>query len=68
MSKNSSAKYYQENTERLQKKQKKQSLSKEEKKPRQYDHEPSKNLPEDKKQKLVEYRKKYYKMRKKALL
>ena len=27
-----------------------------------------KNLPENKKQKLVEYRKKYYKMRKNALL
>ena len=34
----------------------------------QYRHECSKNLPEDEKQKLIEYRKKYYKMRKNALL
>ena len=39
------------------------SFSKEEKeKKRQYGHERYKNLPQDEKQKLVEYRKKYYKM------
>ena len=38
------------------------------KKKRQYGHERYKNLPEDEKQKLVEYSKKYYKMRKNALL
>ena len=42
-----------------------QSLSKEEKeKNRQYGCENSKNLPEDEEQKLVEYRKKYYKQEK----
>ena len=44
------------------------SLSKEEKaKKPQYDCEWYKNLPEGEKQKLVENRKKYYKMRKKHL-
>ena len=60
MSKNLSAKYYQENKERLQKKACKryQNLSKEEKeKKRQYGHECYKNLSEDEKQKLVENRK-----------
>ena len=60
MSKISSAKYYQENKERLQKKAR-ESLSKEGKK-RQYACEQYKNLSEDEKQKL-EYRKKYYKKR-----
>ena len=45
------------------------SLSIEEKeKKQQYGHEQCKNLPENEKQNLVEYRKKYYKMRKNALL
>ena len=60
ISKNLSAKYYQENKERLQKKACKryQNLSKEEKeKKRQYGHECYKNLSEDEKQKLVENRK-----------
>ena len=57
MSKNLSAKYYQENKERLQKrliKDIKIFLRK-------------KKNSEDEKQNLVEYRKKYYRMRKKAL-
>ena len=47
-----------------------QNLSKEEmkKKKKQNHRECYKNLSEDEKQKLVEYRKKYYGMRKKALL
>ena len=63
MSKNFSAKYYQENKERLQKKacERYQNLSKEEKeKKEQYGCERYKNLVDDEKQKLVEYRKKYY--------
>ena len=67
MSKKLSAKYYQENKERLQKKAREryQNLSKEKKeKKRQYGRERYRNLPEDQKQKLVEYRKKYYRMRK----
>ena len=63
MPKNFSAKYYQENKERLQKKacERYQNLSKEEKeKKEQYGCEPYKNLVDDEKQKLVEYRKKYY--------
>ena len=71
MSKDLSAKYYQNNKESLQKKTCKgyQSLSKEEKeKKQQYCCERYKKLPENKKQKLAEYRKKYYKMRKNALL
>ena len=55
MSKNLSAKYYQENKERLQKKPREryQNLSKEEKeKKRQYGRERYKNLSEDEKQKL----------------
>ena len=66
-----SAKYYQENKERLQKKAREryQDLSKEEKeKKRQYGCERYKNLSEDEKNKLVEYRKKYYRMRKSTLL
>ena len=71
MSKNLSAKYYQENKERLQKKAREryQNLSKEEKeKKQQYGRERYKNLSEDEKNKLVEYRKKYYRMKKNALL
>ena len=44
-------------------------LSKEEnEKKRQHSRERYKNLSEDEKQKLVEYRKKYYRMRKNAFL
>ena len=71
MSKNSSAKYYQENKERPQRKAHKryQSLSKKDKEKKwQYACELYKNLPQDEKQKLVEHRKKYYKMRKNTLL
>ena len=67
MSKTLSAKYYQENKERLQKKafERYQNLSKEEKeKKQQYGCECYKNLAEDEKQNLVEYRKKSYRMRK----
>ena len=47
----------------------KKILSKEEKeKNNSIGHERYKNLPEDEKQKLFEYRKQYYKMRKNALL
>ena len=61
MTKNLSAKYYQENQERLQKKarEKYRNLSKEKKeKKQQYGREHYKNLSEEQKQKLVEYRKK----------
>ena len=61
MSKNLSAKYYQENKERLPEKAREryQNLSKGEKeKNQQYGRERHKNLSEDEKQKLVEYRKK----------
>ena len=57
MSKDSSPKYHQNNTERLQ-----------EKKLVKCGHEKYKNLPEDEKQKNVECKKKYYKMRKKSLI
>ena len=60
MSKNLSAKYYQENKEWLQKKahERYQNLSKVEKeKKRQYGYEREKNLSEDAKEKLFEYRK-----------
>ena len=46
-----------------------ETLSKEEKEKKgQYGRERYTNLAEDEKQKLVEYRKKYYKMRKNAFL
>ena len=69
MSQNLSAIYYQENKERLQKRalERYQNLLKEGKK-WQYGHERYKNLPEDEKEKLVEYRKKYYTMRKNIIL
>ena len=60
MSKNLSAKYYQENKERLQEKacERHQNLSKDKKeKKQQYGCERYKNLSDDEKQKLVEYRK-----------
>ena len=62
MSKDSSAKYYQNSKDRLKKKahEKYQSLSKEEKeKKQQYGHEWYENLPEKEEQKLVEYRRRY---------
>ena len=43
-------------------------LKKKKKKQWQYGHGRYKDLSEDEKQKLAEYRKKYYKMRKNALL
>ena len=67
MSKNLSAKYYQKNKERLQKKARKryQNISKEEnEKKQQYGCERYKKLSEDEKQKQVEYRKKYHRTRK----
>ena len=71
MSKNLSAKYYQENKERLEKKAREryQNLSKEEKeKKRQYDREDYKNLSEDEKNKQIKYRTNYYRMRKKHFI
>ena len=71
MSENLSAKNYQENKERLQKKacERYQNLSKgEREKNQQYSRACYKYLSVDENNKLVEYRKKYYKMRKKALL
>ena len=70
MPKHLSAKYYQENEERMQKNLVKNiNLSyKENKKRQQYDREHYKNFSEDEKQKLVEYRKRYNRMRESALL
>ena len=44
------------------------SLQKKKEKKQQYSHERYKNLSENENQKLVEYKEKYYKMRKNALL
>ena len=71
MSRNSSAKYFQNNKERLQKTacERYESFSKKEKeKQLQYGRKQYKNLPEDNKKRLVEYRKYYYKVRRNALL
>ena len=71
MCKSLSAKCYQENKERVQKKAREryENLSKEEKeKKHQYVCERCKNLSEDEKQKLVENGKKYYRTRKKVIL
>ena len=71
MSKNLSVRYYQENKERLQKRDRKryQNLSKEEQEKKQrYGRERYKNLSKYEKQNLVEYRRKYYTIRKKTLL
>ena len=70
MSKDSSAKCYQSNKEKLQTKEKErhQEFSKEEKEKRQYGREQYKNLSVNEKQKLVEYTKKNYKMGKNPLL
>ena len=43
-------------------------LRKKKKKTQQYSHKRYKHIPEDEKQKLVQYRKKYYKKRKNTLL
>ena len=70
MSKDSSAKYYQNNKEIQPKKARGryQSIFRVEKeKKQQYGRERYKNVPEDEKQMLVEYKKKYCKMRKNAL-
>ena len=71
MSKTLSAKYYQENKERLQKKAREvyQNLSKDEKEKKwEYGCERFKNLSENEQLKFVEYRKKYYRARKNASL
>ena len=71
MCKSLSAKCYQENKGRVQKKAREryENLSKEEKeKKHQYVCERCKNLSEDEKQKLVENGKKYYRTRKKVIL
>ena len=71
MSKNLSSKYYQENKERLQKKLMKDIkifLKKKKKKSNNMVVKVTKILSEEEKQKLVEYRKKYYRMRKNVIL
>ena len=71
MSKALSAKYHQENKERLQKKLTKDIkifLKKKTEKKWQCGRKRYKNLSEDEKQKLLEYRKKCYRTRKSALL
>ena len=71
MSKNLSAKFYQENKERLQKKLVKDItifLKKKKKNKLQHIPECYKNLSEDEKQKLNEYRKRYYRMRKNSII
>ena len=63
MSEDSSAKIYQNNKERIQKKLLKDIkvfLKKENEKKWQYGRERYKNLPEDEKQKLAEYREKIF--------
>ena len=61
MSKDSSAKYYQNNKERLKKKLVKDIKFFRQKKSDSMIASDTQNLPEDEKQKLVEYRKKYIK-------
>ena len=71
MSKKLLVNYCQENNESLQKKLAKDIkifLNKKKKTKRKYCHERYKNLLKDEKQKLVEYRKKYYRMRQNASL
>ena len=68
MSNNLLAKYYQENKGRLQKKLAKDiKIFLRKKKIQQYGWERYKNLSKDEKQKLVEHRKNYYRMRKNTL-
>ena len=57
MPEDSSAKYYQDNKERLNKKLVKDIKVFQKKKKQQYGHERYKNLPENEKQKLFDYRK-----------
>ena len=71
MSKNLSAKYYQENKERLQKKARERykNLSKEEKRNKSDNMIVNvTKISQKMKKALVEYRNKYYRMRKNALL
>ena len=71
MSKILSAKYYQENKERLQKKLAediKIFLKEKKEKKQQYGRERCENLSKDEKQKLVENRKIYHRMRKNHLI
>ena len=70
MSKTLSAKYYQEKKERLKKSLQKisKSLQKRNRKKWQYGRKHYKNLSKGEMQKLVGYRKKYYRMRKNTLL
>ena len=70
MSKGSSGTYYLSNKERLQEKSQEryQSLLKEEKKIATICCKRYKNLPEDVKENLIMYRKKYYKMGRNSLL
>ena len=71
MYENLSAKYYQNNKDRLQKKslERYRNLSKEEKEKKlKYGCERYKSLPEDEKQKLVEYRKKILLKKKRCLI
>ena len=65
MSKDASTKYYQNNHQRLQEKYRKKYQSpfwRKKKKKQQFGCELYENLPEDEKQRKVEYRKKYYKI------
>ena len=71
MSQHSSVKYYEDNEERLQSKVLKDTkvfLKKKKRKKQHYGCKRYKYLPENEKGKLAEYKKKYYKMRKIALL
>ena len=71
MSKTLSDKYCQKNKKRLQKKLIKDTKifpKKKKEKKQQYGRERYKNLSKNEKQKLVEYRKKYHRMRKNSLL
>ena len=67
MTRHASAKYYRKKNRKDFKKSREryQKLSEEKKnKKREYGHEQDKNISEDEKQKLVEYRKRYYEMQK----
>ena len=67
MSKDSSARYYPKNKEKIQKRSREKywSLSEKEKNKKwQYDGQQYKNLSENEKQRLLEYRKRYYEMQK----
>ena len=71
MSKTLSAKFCQKNKKRLQKKLIKDTKilpKKKKEKKQQYGRERYKSLSKNEKQKLVEYRKKYHRMRKNSLL